>query len=195
MNSGGVLITFGSATSYAADIDSELLDVQRENAVTEDKSDKPEASDEEKKSTVEGKLYSEKSDLINAIENDEDSPSHVAGVLANVEVDQEHWLTAGVNENVVSMVIGKDIYTPIKLASGKNVAWFRDEKNVLASGYLWSENKKQLAYKPFLIHQPMGRGMVISFTQDPTSRAYLDGLNVMFMNTIFRASAHADPVR
>ena len=194
VNSGGVLITLGSATKYATDVDAGLLDVKRENAVKDD--DKPEAKkDEEKKSTTDGTLYTKKDDLIKAIENDEDSPSHVAGVLANVEVDQEHWLTAGVHENVVTMVIGKDIYTPIKLASGKNVAWFKDEKNVLASGYLWAENKKQLAYKPFLIHQPTGRGMVIGFTQDPTSRAYLDGLNVMFMNTIFRASAHANPIR
>ena len=194
VKSGGVLITLGSATKYAADVDAGLLDVKRENAAKDEDAPKAEKEDKEK-STVDGKLYSKKGDLINAIENDEESPSHVAGVLANIEVDQEHWLTAGVHENVVSMVIGKDIYTPIKLASGKNVAWFKDEKNVLASGYLWAENKKQLAYKPFLIHQPTGRGMVIGFTQDPTSRAYLDGLNVVLMNTIFRASAHAKPIR
>ena len=89
------------------------------------------------------------------------------------------------------MVTGSDIYTPIKLASGKNVAWFKDKDNLLASGYLWKENTKQLAYKPYLIHQPMGAGMVISFTQEPTYRAYMDGLNVLFMNTIFRSSAHS----
>ena len=93
------------------------------------------------------------------------------------------------------MVIGNSIYTPIKLASGKNLAWFADEKNVLASGYLWPAVTQQLAYKPFLIHQPSGNGMVIAFTQEPTSRAYLDGLNVLLMNSIFRAAAHAEPLR
>ncbi len=33
------------------------------------------------------------------------------------------------------------------------------------------------------------------FTQDPTVRAYLDGLNVLLMNAIFRGAAHARPVR
>lgn len=198
---GGVLITLGSATKYAADADYDLLNVKRENAFKESDDKKPAnkksggGKEAEKKSTVTGKLYAKKSDMIKAIENDEESPDRMAGILANVEVDQEHWLTAGVNENVISLVSGRDIYTPIKLASGMNVAWFKDEKSLLASGYLWAENKKQLAFKPFLIHQPAGRGMVISFTQDPTTRAYLDGLNVMLMNTIFRASAHAKPVR
>ena len=92
------------------------------------------------------------------------------------------------------MVYGNDIYQPIKLNSGKNVAWFSNAKNVLASGYLWQENQKQLAYKPYLMVQPSGRGMVISFTQEPTTRAYLDGLNVLLMNSIFRAAAHATPL-
>jgi hypothetical protein len=86
-----------------------------------------------------------------------------------------------VNENVVALalVLGRDIYTPITLKSGKNVAWFSGPETVLVSGYLWQENKEQLAYKPFLIHQPLGKGMLVSFTQKPTTRAYLDGLNVL----------------
>jgi hypothetical protein len=93
------------------------------------------------------------------------------------------------------MVTGNDIYTPIKLESGKNLAWFTGENNVLASGYLWQENKAQLAYKPYLMYQPIENGMVISFTQEPTARAYLDGLNIILMNTIFRSAAHATPKR
>ncbi len=38
------------------------------------------------------------------------------------------------------------------------------------------------------------RGFVIAFTQDPTIRAYLDGLNVIFANAIFRGAAHARPM-
>ena len=53
----------------------------------------------------------------------------------------------------------------------------------------------QLAYKPFVVSESFGAGEVIAFTQDPTVRAYLDGLNVMLMNAIFRGSAHARPVR
>ncbi|KXI28428.1 hypothetical protein [Paraglaciecola hydrolytica] len=133
--------------------------------------------------------------MVRASIDGKESPDYVAGVLANVEVDQEHWLTAGVNPALIAMLVGNDIYSPIQLSSGSNLAWFADAKNVLASGYLWQENKEQLAYKPFLIHQPSGKGMIVAFTQEPTSRAYLDGLNVLLMNSIFRAAAHAEPLR
>lgn len=185
---GGVLLTFANATRYAAEKDVGLLDIKRELAFTEEEVKK---TADEDKSTTPGVLFEDKQDLLDASVNAENSPDFVAGVLVNIEVDQEHWLTAGVNENVVGMVYGSDIFAPIKLNSGDNVAWFADADNVLASGYLWEENKKQLAYKPYLVVQPSGNGMVVGFTQEPTTRAYLDGLNVMLMNSIFRAAAHA----
>jgi len=185
---GGVLITFASATRYAADKDVGLLDIKRELAFAEEEAKK---KDDEEKSTTKGVLYDNKQDLLNASVNNDDGPDFVAGVLANIEVDQEHWLTAGLNENQIGMVYGSDIFAPIKLNTGDNVVWFAGADNVLASGYLWEENKKQLAYKPFLVVQPSGNGMVVGFTQEPTTRAYLDGLNLMLMNSIFRAAAHA----
>jgi len=191
-----VLITLGSATRFVADIEVGLLNVKRELAFKQKtKKDKEKTDKKNQKSTIASELLKNKQELISAIENDEESPDHVSGVLVNIEVDQEHWLTAGVNKNAIAMVTGSDIYTPIKLASGKNVAWFSEKDKLLASGYLWEENKAQLAYKPYLIHQPLGAGMVISFTQEPTYRAYLDGLNVMFLNTIFRAAAHSNRLK
>lgn len=196
---GGVLITLGKATQFAAEHDIALLNVKRERAFKAKPDDNAKAAKDVKvvegESMVDGQLFATKNELVTASENLKESPDFVAGVLANIEVDQEHWLTAGVHNKLTAIAYGKDIYTPIKLASGKNLAWFTDAENVLASGYLWQENKKQLAYKPYLIHQPMGRGMVIAYTQEPTTRAYLDGLNVMLMNTIFRAAAHARPLR
>jgi len=201
VSNGGVLVTFGKATQFVASTKVALLDVKREFAYKE-KTDKPKnaSTDKDKstvkdKSKVKGQLFTQKQNLLDASEVKKKSPDNVAGVLANVEVDQEHWLTAGVNQNVVALILGSDIYAPITLNSGKNLAWFRGPEKVLASGYLWQENKKQLAYKPFLIHQPLGKGMLVSFTQEPTTRAYLDGLNVLLTNSIFRAAAHAKPLR
>ena len=195
---GGVLVTFGKATQFVASSKVALLDVKREFAYTEKprKTEQTEKKSSDKnKSRIKGQLFTSKKDLLNASEVQKKSPDNVAGILANVEVDQEHWLTAGVNQNVIALVLGSDIYAPITLNSGKNLAWFKGPEKVLASGYLWQENKKQLAYKPFLIHQPLGKGMLVSFTQEPTTRAYLDGLNVLLTNSIFRAAAHAKPLR
>jgi hypothetical protein len=198
VQNGGVLVTFGKATQFVASSKVALLDVKREFAYIEkpiktEQIDKK--SSDKDKSQVKGQLFISKQDLLDASEVQKKSPDNVAGILANVEVDQEHWLAAGVNQNVVALVLGSNIYAPITLNSGKNLAWFRGPEKVLASGYLWQENKKQLAYKPFLIHQPLGKGMLVSFTQEPTTRAYLDGLNVLLTNSIFRAAAHAEPLR
>ena len=88
-----------------------------------------------------------------------------------------------------------DVYTPIRIDDGVNVVRYQGPDALLASGYIWDENRRQLAYKPFVVSQSQGAGEVITFTQDPTVRAYLDGLNVILMNAIFRGSAHARPSR
>ena len=125
----------------------------------------------------------------------EDDPDPVAGVLVRADVHPEHWLSAGVAPVLNVLVRGSDIYTPIRINDGVNVARFQGAEDLLASGYIWEENRRQLAYKPFVVQESHGAGEVIAFTQDPTVRAYLDGLNVILMNALFRGSAHARPVR
>ena len=117
VNQGGVLITLGSATAFVAGSEAGLLDASMEYALNQDGMSPDETADH--RGHVDGSLIKDKSNLIQRIENEKRSPDYVAGVLANVEVDQEHWLTAGVNPNVVSMVVGNDIYAPIKLDAGK----------------------------------------------------------------------------
>jgi hypothetical protein len=187
---GGVLITLGNATQFAVGGETPLLNSSLEEKV------QPEgvtATDEEK--TVKGSLITNEAQYRHRIQDADASPDWVSGVLTRANVDQEHWLTAGVPEQVHSMYIGRDIYTPLTINHGRNVVNFADADTVLASGYMWEENVEQVAYKPLLMVQPQGRGMVISFTQEPNFRAYMDGMNVLLMNAIFRGAAHATPQR
>ena len=117
------------------------------------------------------------------------------GVLVRANVDPDHWLGAGVAQKLSVLVRGSDIYSPAKMDKGRNVSVFADKETLLLSGHLWSENLAQLAHKPFIVTETRGRGHVIAFTQDPTVRAYLDGLNIILLNAIFRGAAHARPVR
>lgn len=190
VNSGGVLITLGNATQFAVGGEEPLLNSSLEEKV------QPEgvtATDEEK--PVKGSLITDDAQYRHRIQDADASPDWVSGVLTKANVDQEHWLTAGVPEEVHSMYIGRDIYTPLTINHGRNVVSFADAETVLASGYMWEENIEQVAYKPLLMVQPQGRGMVISFTQEPNFRAYMDGMNVLLMNAIFRGAAHATPQR
>ncbi len=192
VEAGGVLIGVERAVRFLADPDTGFLAVRREHAVVEAEVDDEDEDDEA--STVEGS-YLDEEDYAAATVALEDSPDTVDGILARTLVDTEHWLGAGVAEELNVLVRGSDIYTPIRIDDGVNVARFADADSLLKSGYLWEQNRKQLAFKPFAIAQEHGRGIVVGFTQDPNVRAYLDGLNVIFMNAIFRGAAHARPLR
>ncbi len=196
---GGVVVALGNATRFVAHPDIDWLPVRREEAaiVTEDDEEKPApaAEEEDGKSTVAGSVIDSLDAYRAALMPEEASPDRVPGVLVRANTDPDHWLAAGVAPELHVLVRGSDIYTPARLGKGTNVVSFADADSLLASGYLWEENLAQLAYKPFVVHAGMGRGEVIAFTQDPTVRAYLDGLNVILMNAILRAAAHARPVR
>ena len=190
VSDGGVLIAMGNAMRFLADPEVDLLAVRRERAVVE-----VEAGEEEEGATVAGTYLTEEEQYRQSTVALEDAPYPVSGVLARADVHPEHWLSAGVAPVLNVLIRGSEIYTPIRIDDGVNVARFQGPDELLTSGYLWEENRRQLAYKPFVLSQPRGAGQVIAFTQDPTVRAYLDGLNVILMNAIFRGSAHARPVR
>lgn len=204
VSKGGVLIGVGNANNYLADANFDIVSIRRENAVIEEDEEngngksggkgKPKGEDEESEATVEGSYLTSADEYEASITPEKAEPDSMGGVLVRADVDADHWLGAGVASMLNVLVRGSDIYTPIRLDSGVNVARFLAADDLLASGYIWEENRKQLAYKPFVVVQPQERGFVVAFTQDPNVRAYLDGLNVIFANAIFRGAAHARPL-
>ena len=175
------------------------MSIRREDAVNEndakDSKGGENSDEDDQPATAPGKYLTEASEYQSSVTPEKASPATVDGVLARADVDPDHWLGAGVAPTLNVLVQGSDIYTPIRLDMGTNVARFQSADELLASGYLWEQNRKQLAYKPFVVAQKSGKGFVIGFTQNPNVRAYLDGLNVIFMNAIYRGSAHARPLR
>ncbi|RUO73856.1 peptidase M14 [Pseudidiomarina sediminum] len=184
---GGVLITLGNATQWA--VDAKILASALETEVQDNK------VAVHQQPRVEGMLLPTQTHLHNYINGAEADPYWTSGVLTQLQVDQEHWLTAGVPKTVNSLTVGNQIYRPLTINNGRNLMYYPSADELLVSGYLWEENQQQLAHKPYLMWQPHGRGMVISFTQEPTYRAYLDGLNITLLNAIFGGASHASPLR
>ena len=118
-------------------------------------------------------------------------PDNVSGAIARARVKQDFWLTAGLGETVYTMVEGRAIYAPLKADRGTNAVYFDSADKLVASGHLWAENKKQLAFKPLVVAGNSGRGVVVGFTQDPNFRAIEDGLNLLFLNAVFKGPAHS----
>jgi hypothetical protein len=192
VSAGGTLVALGSGTvSFLSDPQTGMLAVARENAARTDKDGKVITPKTEAKpaSRVAGKLITSEEQFKDLIKADGAFPDSVSGVLLKARTDRDHWMTVGVPETVNAIFRGSSIFTPIEMDNGINAAYFAGPDELLAGGYLWEENRKQLAFKPFVIVQPSGRGNIIAFTADPTVRAYVDGLNVLLINAVFRGAA------
>jgi hypothetical protein len=195
VQAGGTIVGLGSALNFLTDARVGLLSIQQESLAREGAA-APAARGGAAPAAgaasegAPGKIIAKEEDFNKAIQADREAPDDVAGVLVRAKVDQEHWLTAGVADTVHVLVSGRTIYSPIKLDKGINAAYFKGADEILASGYMWEENRKQMAYKPFLVLERQGRGNVIGFTADPNYRGYMDGLNLMFLNALFRGPAH-----
>ena len=198
VSGGGTLIGMSGAVTFLADKKVGLLAVSQEDAARSpepakasgDSSKKPEEGD----ARVPGKLLASDAEYRKTIEPAKELPDTAPGVLVRARVDTESWIGAGVAETVCVLLDGRAIYTPIVLDKGINAAVFESADKLLASGYLWEENRKQLALKPLVIVQPVDRGVVVGFTADPNYRAVLDGMNILFLNAVFRGVGHARPM-
>ncbi len=211
VQAGGTLIGMGSAISYMAG--NGMMAVQQENALTSD-SGAPAGGGRGGRGgaatapattepaagrggaaggsieRVPGHAYSSEADLEKAEQPSTQAPWPAHGFLAKAKTDPEQWICDGVPENVYALVSGSAIYTPIKVDRGANAVVFAGAEGVMASGYSWDEFRRQLAYKPFVIVQRDGRGNEIGFTADPNYRGYMDGLNLLFLNAVFRGPGH-----
>jgi hypothetical protein len=204
VRSGGTLITICDAMRFAADPKLGLLSLTREESPTArrtfEKKDTKKVKDEEADSDEEkepedarapGTLLSSVEDYQKSIQPLDALPDSSQGVLLKAVVDQGHWVTDGSPRSVYALVEGNLIFSPLKQDDGVNAAYFAAPDQVLASGYLWDEYRKQIAFKPFIVVQPEGNGFTIGFTADPSFRTYMDGLELFLMNAVFRGPAHA----
>tara|TARA_R110002072_G_scaffold51389_10_gene137975 strand:- start:5348 stop:7987 length:2640 start_codon:yes stop_codon:yes gene_type:complete len=180
VKNGGVLITAGSASYLLMDEGLRLLATRLEanqDTIAEDK--------------VEGSLavattIKSEAEYLKLLSEGAVTPDYVPGVIVRGKVNHDHWLASGVGDTVNLVLGGSDIYTPLKHGSGTNVVRYAAADNLLQGGYLWEENRAQLAYKPSIMARSIGAGEVIAFTTDPAFRGYLDGLHVMLGNAIFK---------
>ncbi|MDT8408007.1 MAG: M14 family zinc carboxypeptidase [Wenzhouxiangellaceae bacterium] len=194
VSDGGVLVTMAGGTEWAAHPDVDLLAFRAEYQAR-DPEQETSTEDAEDGARVPGTLIESPEQFEQLAQADSEAPDSVAGVLVRAVVDSDHWLAAGVADTLNVLVRGSRIFTPMTRDQGRNVVRFEAADELLAGGHLWQENRMQLAFKPFVVTQNHGRGMVIGFTEDPAVRAYLDGLNMLLINAVLRAPSYSRKLR
>ena len=178
VENGGVLITAGSATSLLMSDGLDLLATHLEANL--------DAVEDVTEGAVKGSTIDTESEYQKILSEGTTWPDNVPGVIIRGDVDKDHWLAAGVADNLNFILEGNDIYTPLKHDQGVNVVRYAESDRILHGGYLWKENRDQLAFKPAVMARGVGAGEVIGFANDPAFRGYLDGLHVMLGNAIFK---------
>jgi hypothetical protein len=181
---GGVLVAVGDSLETFSGGDAPMLAVKREAALGREP-----AADEKSKDAdlAEAAEIATDADYREAIKDQQALPDTLPGALLNVVAERDHFLSAGYDDGAVVLATGTQIFTPLGRDVGVNVLRFAAPGNLIASGYVWDENRRQLAYKPYLMAQRQGRGLVIGFAHDPSTRAYLDGLDLLIANAVLIA--------
>ena len=187
VQAGGTVVGLGSAVNFLAEKGVGLLDTAQENSVQAEEKKPTPASE----GRVPGTEISSVTDYDKLIHATNEMPDSAPGAIVRAHIQPGHWLTAGASDSVYVMVEGRAIYSPLKLDKGVNAVYFDAPEKLLASGYLWAENRKQMSFKPVVAAQNTGRGVAIGFTADPNFRGIQDGMNVLFLNAVFRGPSHA----
>lgn len=181
---GGVLVAVGDSLETFSSGDAPMLAVKREAALGRE----PGAGDKDKDASLaEAAEIASDAEYREAIKDQQALPDTLPGALLNVVAERDHFLSAGYDDGAVVLATGTQIFTPLGRDDGINVLRFAAPANLIASGYVWDENRRQLAYKPYLMAQRQGRGLVIGFAHDPSTRAYLDGLDLLIANAVLIA--------
>ncbi|MFN3816254.1 M14 metallopeptidase family protein [Brevundimonas sp.] len=184
---GGVLIGVGGGMGFMSEPGSQMLATRLEGRVADEDASEPAPADE---ATVPGVILTSPDQLRGAIRPAEGSPDSIPGILLRATTDPDHWLAAGVAHTLNILASGSDIYAPLRLDQGANVVRFAGPNDLLAAGYIWDENRAQLAYKPAVVAQSLGSGQLIGFAHDPSARGFMRGLDVLFLNAVFRGPSH-----
>lgn len=177
LSRGGTLITIGQASAWAASERAGLLSthlLQRDGSAAGAPAD----------NKTPPKIDIQKFDYDAYIKPEKGSPDSTAGAILRVRLDTEHWLSAGLDEEIQVVMEGSRMFMPLKLDAGTNVGVYAKADRVLAAGFMWNEPRDLIQQKAYLMHVPMGRGHVIAFAEDPNYRAFTEATSLLFINAV-----------
>ncbi len=195
VRAGGTLVALGEATRWLTGEKVALLATKQEQrqptAAGEKAAPRNTGDGAEQASPAEGGApAAQPFDYEKAVLPDSEPPDRIPGAIVRLHLDDEHWLAAGYSGEAQAIVTTRNIYTPVKLDQGRNVAVYAPKDELVVSGLAWDDTARQLAQKAFLVHQPHGRGHVIAFADDPNFRGMQGGLRVLFGNAVLLGPGH-----
>ena len=190
VRNGGVLVAMGEALLGFNSGDDALFTLARETVLGGEpaKEEDDEEDEDEDTSLVAGTAIESLADYRKQIADNGRLPDTLPGALIRTAIDADSFLSAGYDGAApVVSADGNIVFAPLARDEGTNVVRYADAGSLLASGYVWDENRRQMAFKPYMVAQRKGSGLAIGFAHDPTTRGYLDGLDLLLANAVIVA--------
>ncbi|HEY5491949.1 MAG TPA: M14 family zinc carboxypeptidase [Gemmatimonadaceae bacterium] len=195
---GGTLITMGGSTSWAAREDVGMTTARiltGDDAKDEKKKDEP--KDEKPKADTKSDSKSEKpkaeaapaallgADSLLAVKSpsaNPNAPQPVPGAHFDAVLDMTHWLTLGVEKQRTTVMFEGDAF--LKLSKeGTNVAVFPTTGLFKRAGFTFPDNTERLLKGTALVvEEPVGRGHLVMFANDPMFRGWWRALDRLVLN-------------
>jgi len=104
------------------------------------------------------------------------------GAILRVDLDDEEWLTFGMNEKVPAILYSK--FALMSKRPVRTVGRFGNEHTMRLSGLLWPEARERWANTAYCTRESMGKGQVILIAGAPTFRAYFRGTERLLINAM-----------
>jgi len=117
-----------------------------------------------------------------------DDPASLPGSLFDAVLDRTHWLTLGVEQSRMTLLMsGGTFLRPSKEAS--NVAVFAPEGKLHRAGFIWPDNTERLLRgTAAVIEEPLGRGNVVLFANNPVFRGWWRSMDKLLLNAVLLGS-------
>jgi hypothetical protein len=209
---GGTLIGVGGGATMFANKDVDLTssrlvgadaDSEAKPAPAEAKPAQPEAVSPEpaqsaaqkqpeskpKEKGRESATAAEKPDEKPAAKKKPTEPISIPGASFRARVNRTHFLSYGYDsDTVIAMMEGGAFLRASK--DGANVITFTVDGPMTVAGFTWPDNTEELLRgASYLIDEPLGRGHVILFAEDPNYRSLWRATTQFFINSILLAPA------
>ncbi|MCI0413852.1 hypothetical protein L0222_13760 [bacterium] len=166
---GGTVIAVGSAAAFIAE-NGELTSVKR---IQKFKKDSKEPVEEKK---AEGEQEKEP-------EEETEKPDVIPGAIGRAKLNLKHFLTFGYRSEEIPVFLYSS--NVLEAPAGvKPVASYPAADRLKMSGLIWDISRQRLENKVYLMEESLGSGHVILFAEDPTFRAYWEGLDKLFFNGV-----------
>jgi len=111
----------------------------------------------------------------------------IPGAIFRAALDRSHWLTAGYERPELAVMVSGNTFLAPSTAGANPVAFVAERP--LLSGWVWPDTERLIARTTWAAVEPLGRGNVVVFAEDPLYRAFWRGTGRLVTNAMLFGTA------